>query len=84
MPVPYVLNTRTGKKERISRIMQMHANKQNPIDLSKRVISEPVLVLKDIKTGDTLCNEDNPIVLEAMTFPEPVISSRLNQNTGRR
>ncbi len=77
----YVLNTRTGKKERISRIMQMHANKQNPIDFIEAGDIGAGVGFKDIKTGDTLCNEDNPIVLEAMTFPEPVISIAIEPKT---
>lgn len=77
----YVLNTRTGKKERISRIMQMHANKQNPIDFIEAGDIGAGVGFKDIKTGDTLCNEDNPIVLEAMTFPEPVISIAVEPKT---
>ena len=77
----YVLNTRTGKKERISRIMQMHANKQNPVDYIEAGDIGAAVGFKDIKTGDTLCNEDNPIVLEAMTFPEPVISVAIEPKT---
>ncbi|MEI7472905.1 MAG: elongation factor G [Chitinophagaceae bacterium] len=77
----YVLNTRTGKKERISRIMQMHANKQNPVDFIEAGDIGAAVGFKDIKTGDTLCNEDNPIVLEAMTFPEPVISVAIEPKT---
>ena len=77
----YVLNTRTGKNERISRIMQMHANKQNPVDYIEAGDIGAAVGFKDIKTGDTLCNEDNPIVLEAMTFPEPVISVAVEPKT---
>ncbi len=77
----YVLNTRTGKNERISRIMQMHANKQNPVDFIEAGDIGAAVGFKDIKTGDTLCNEDNPIVLEAMTFPEPVISVAVEPKT---
>jgi len=77
----YVLNTRTGKKERISRIMQMHANKQNPVDFIEAGDIGAAVGFKDIKTGDTLCNEDDPIVLEAMTFPEPVISIAVEPKT---
>lgn len=77
----YVLNTRTGKKERISRIMQMHANKQNPIDFIEAGDIGAAVGFKDIKTGDTLCNEDNPIILESMTFPEPVISIAVEPKT---
>ena len=77
----YVLNTRTGKNERISRIMQMHANKQNPVDFIEAGDIGAAVGFKDIKTGDTLCNEANPIVLEAMTFPEPVISVAIEPKT---
>ena len=77
----YVLNTRTGKNERISRIMQMHANKQNPVDYIEAGDIGAAVGFKDIKTGDTLCNEKNPIVLEAMTFPEPVISIAIEPKT---
>ena len=69
----YVHNTRTGKKERISRIFQMHANKQNQIDELHCGDIAAVVGFKDIKTGDTLCNEKHKIVLESMDFPEPVI-----------
>jgi elongation factor G len=77
----YVLNTRTGKNERISRIMQMHANKQNPVDSIEAGDIGAAVGFKDIKTGDTLCNEDHPIVLESMTFPEPVISIAVEPKT---
>lgn len=77
----YVLNTRTGKKERISRIMQMHANKQNPIDFIEAGDIGAAVGFKDIKTGDTLCNEEDPIVLESMTFPDPVISIAIEPKT---
>lgn len=77
----YVLNTRTGKKERISRIMQMHANKQNPIDFIEAGDIGAAVGFKDIKTGDTLCDENKPIVLESMTFPEPVISVAVEPKT---
>ena len=77
----YVLNARTGKKERISRIMQMHANKQNPVDFIEAGDIGAAVGFKDIKTGDTLCHEDHPIVLESMTFPEPVISIAIEPKT---
>ncbi|MHA4847132.1 elongation factor G [Flavitalea antarctica] len=77
----YVLNTRTGKNERISRIMQMHANKQHPIDFIEAGDIGAAVGFKDIKTGDTLCNEDQPIVLESMTFPEPVIAIAIEPKT---
>lgn len=70
----YVLNTRTGKKERISRLFQMHANKQNPVDRVEAGDIAAAVGFKDIRTGDTLCDEKHPIVLESMKFPEPVIS----------
>lgn len=77
----YVLNTRTGKNERISRIMQMHANKQNPVDFIEAGDIGAAVGFKDIKTGDTLCDEKNPIILESMTFPEPVISLAVEPKT---
>jgi elongation factor G len=70
----YVKNMRSGKNERISRIMQMHANKQNPIDFIEAGDIGAAVGFKEIKTGDTLCDEDHPIVLENMFIPEPVIS----------
>ncbi len=69
----YVYNTRSGNKERISRIFQMHANKQNPIESLGAGDIGAAVGFKDIKTGDTLCAEGHPIVLESMNFPEPVI-----------
>jgi elongation factor G len=77
----YVLNTRTGKNERISRIMQMHANKQNPVDSIEAGDIGAAVGFKDIKTGDTLCVETSPIILERMTFPEPVISIAVEPKT---
>jgi elongation factor G len=77
----YVLNTRTGKNERISRIMQMHANKQNPVDFIEAGDIGAAVGFKDIKTGDTLCNEDHPIILESINFPEPVISIAIEPKT---
>ena len=70
----YVLNVRSGKKERISRIMQMYANKQNPIDFIEAGDIGAAVGFKEIKTGDTLCDENHPIVLENMFIPEPVIA----------
>ena len=69
----YVLNNRSGNKERISRIFQMHANKQNQIDQLQCGDIAAVVGFKDIKTGDTLSDEKHPIVLESMVFPDPVI-----------
>jgi elongation factor G len=77
----YVLNTRTMKKERISRIFQMHANKQNPIDKIQAGDIGAAVGFKDIRTGDTLCDEKNPIALESMTFPEPVIGLAIEPKT---
>jgi elongation factor G len=68
-----VINTRSGKKERISRIFQMHSNKQNPIDELEAGDIGAVVGFKDIRTGDTLCSEGAPLVLESMSFPDPVI-----------
>ncbi len=69
----YVKNTRSNKKERISRIFQMHSNKQNPVELLEAGDIGAVVGFKDIRTGDTLCAMDSPIVLESMSFPDPVI-----------
>ena len=69
----YVLNSRSGNKERISRIYEMHANKQNPVDRIEAGDIAAAVGFKDIRTGDTLCALDRPIVLESMVFPEPVI-----------
>ena len=77
----YVLNTRSGQKERISRIFQMHANKQNPIDFLGAGDIGAAVGFKDIKTGDTLCAENHPIVLEAMNFPDPVIGLAIEPKT---
>jgi elongation factor G len=77
----YVLNTRSGNKERISRIFQMHANKQNQIPLIEAGDIGAAVGFKDIKTGDTLCAENAPIVLEAMNFPEPVIGLAVEPKT---
>jgi elongation factor G len=77
----YVLNTRSGNKERISRIFQMHANKQNPIEALEAGDIGAAVGFKDIKTGDTLCAEKSPIVLEAMDFPEPVIGLAIEPKT---
>ncbi|MBI3509095.1 MAG: elongation factor G [Bacteroidetes bacterium] len=77
----YVLNTRSGNKERISRIFQMHANKQNQIPFIDAGDIGAAVGFKDIKTGDTLCDENHPIVLEAMNFPEPVIGLAIEPKT---
>lgn len=77
----YVFNTRSDNKERISRIFQMHANKQNPIPNIGAGDIGAVVGFKDIKTGDTLCDEKNPIILESMVFPEPVIGLAIEPKT---
>src|ERR1700738_1541767 len=77
----YVLNVRSGKKERISRIMKMFANKQNPIDFIEAGDIGAAVGFKEIKTGDTLCHEDYPITLENMFIPEPVISVAIEPKT---
>lgn len=77
----YVRNMRSGKNERISRIMQMHANKQNPIPFIEAGDIGAAVGFKEIKTGDTLCDENHPIVLENMFIPEPVISIAIEPKT---
>lgn len=77
----YVLNTRSNNKERISRIYQMHANKQNPIEYIEAGDIGAAVGFKDIKTGDTLCDEKYPIVLESMVFPDPVIGIAVEPKT---
>ena len=77
----YVLNTRSGEKERISRLYQMHANKQNPIDSVEAGDIAAAVGFKDIRTGDTLCDVAHPIVLESMVFPEPVIGLAVEPKT---
>jgi len=77
----YVLNTRTNNKERISRIFQMHANKQNQIDELGAGDIGALVGFKDIRTGDTLCAENAPIVLESMKFPDPVIGIAIEPKT---
>ena len=77
----FVLNTRTGKKERISRIYQMHSNKQNQIDRLEAGDIAALVGFKDIRTGDTLCAVNAPIVLESMDFPDPVIGIAVEPKT---
>jgi elongation factor G len=77
----YVKNMRSGKNERISRIMKMFANKQNPIDFIEAGDIAAAVGFKEIKTGDTLCDENHPIVLENMFIPEPVISVAVEPKT---
>ncbi len=77
----YVLNVRSGKKERISRIMKMFANKQNPVDFIEAGDIGAAVGFKEIKTGDTLCDEAHPITLENMFIPEPVIAIAVEPKT---
>ncbi len=77
----YIYNVNTGKKERISRIMQMHANKQNPLDKIEAGDIGAAVGFKTIRTGDTLTDEKHPIMLESMTFPDPVISISIEPKT---
>ena len=77
----YVYNTRSGKKERISRMFQMFSNHQNPVEEIAAGDIGAVVGLKDIHTGDTLCDEDAPIVLESMDFPDPVIGIAVEPKT---
>ncbi len=77
----YVLNNRTGNKERISRIYQMHSNKQNSIEAIEAGDIGAAVGFKDIKTGDTLSAEKSPIILESMDFPEPVIGIAVEPKT---
>ncbi|MGB4415360.1 MAG: elongation factor G [Paludibacter sp.] len=77
----YVYNSRSEKKERISRIFQMHSNKQNPVELISAGDIGAGVGFKDIRTGDTLCDEAHPIVLESMDFPAPVIGISIEPKT---
>ena len=77
----YIFNTRSGKKERVSRLFQMHSNKQNPVEVISAGDIGAGVGFKDIRTGDTLCDEDAPIVLESMDFPEPVIGIAVEPKT---
>jgi elongation factor G len=77
----YVYNTRSEKKERISRIFQMHSNKQNPVELISAGDIGAGVGFKDIRTGDTLCDEAHPITLESMDFPVPVIGISIEPKT---
>ena len=76
-----ILNVRTGKKERISRLFQMHSNKQNPMEKIGCGDIGAGIGFKDIRTGDTLCDESHPVVLESMDFPEPVIGIAIEPKT---
>ncbi|MFV0546923.1 MAG: elongation factor G [Bacteroides sp.] len=77
----YIYNTRSGKKERVSRLFQMHSNKQNPVEVIGAGDIGAGVGFKDIRTGDTLCDESAPIVLESMDFPEPVIGIAVEPKT---
>ncbi|MEY3321266.1 MAG: hypothetical protein RLZZ417_849 [Bacteroidota bacterium] len=77
----YVMNTRSNNKERISRLYQMHANKQNPIDRVEAGDIAAAVGFKDIRTGDTLCDLNKQIILESMVFPEPVIAIAIEPKT---
>src|SRR5690625_2609428 len=76
-----ILNATTGKKERVGKLFQMHSNKENPVDEAQAGHIYAFIGLKDTGTGDTLCDPANPIVLEAMTFPEPVIDVAIEPKT---
>ena len=77
----YVLNTRSGKKERVSRLFQMHSNKQNPIDFVEAGDICAAVGFKELRTGDTICFEQAPITLESMEFPDPVIGLAVEPKT---
>jgi elongation factor G len=77
----YIYNPRSGKKERVSRLFQMHSNHQNPVDVISAGDIGAGVGFKDIRTGDTLCDEDAPIVLESMDFPDPVIGIAVEPKT---
>ncbi len=77
----YVHNVRTGKKERIARLYQMHSNHQNPIEFVEAGDICAAVGFKDLRTGDTICNENHPIVLELMEFPDPVIGVAVEPKT---
>ena len=76
-----VLNSTKGKKERIGKLFQMHSNKENPVDDATAGHIYAFIGLKDVTTGDTLCDIQNPVILEAMTFPEPVITVAIEPKT---
>ena len=77
----YIYNMRSGKKERVSRLFQMHSNHQNPVDVISAGDIGAGVGFKDIHTGDTLCDEDAPIILESMDFPDPVIGIAVEPKT---
>ena len=77
----YVLNTRSGKKERVARLYQMHSNKQNPIEAVEAGDICAAVGFKELRTGDTVCEESHPIVLESISFPDPVIGLAVEPKT---
>ena len=77
----YVLNVRSGKKERVARLYQMHSNHQNPIEAVEAGDIAAAVGFKDLRTGDTICDESHPIVLESMEFPDPVIGIAVEPKT---
>ena len=77
----YVFNTRTGKKERVARLYQMHSNHQNPIEFVEAGDICAAVGFKDLRTGDTVCDEDHQITLESMEFPDPVIGIAVEPKT---
>ena len=77
----YVYNTRSGKKERVARLYQMHSNKQNPIEFVEAGDICAAVGFKDLRTGDTICDEAHPVVLESMKFPDPVIGLAVEPKT---
>ena len=77
----YVLNTRSGKKERVARLYQMHSNHQNPIEFVEAGDICAAVGFKDLRTGDSICAEDHPVTLEAMEFPDPVIGIAVEPKT---
>jgi len=77
----YVINSRSGKKERITRLYQMHSNKQNPIEFVEAGDICAAVGFKELRTGDTICDEAHPVLLEAMTFPDPVIGLAVEPKT---
>ena len=77
----YLLNARSGKKERIARLFQMHANKQNPIEVCEAGDICAIVGFKELRTGDTLCDESHPVALESITFPDPVIGIAVEPKT---
>jgi len=77
----YILNTRSDKKERVARLYQMHSNKQNPIDFVEAGDICAAVGFKELRTGDTICVENHPIVLESMSFPDPVIGLAVEPKT---